>query len=107
MGEGGGEGSKRGPRPHREKGGKSGGVGEWHCEVRWGARRVVVRRAQGAVGGCCRRRWGKESLKETCHHKLSLGKKKKLTFTSYRRSLRGRPRLTGRVLADEGIRRRG
>ena len=34
--------------------GKLGEVGEWQCEVRWGARRVVARRAQGAVGNVSR-----------------------------------------------------
>ena len=43
---------------HREKGGKLGEVGEWQCEVRWGARRVVARREQGAVGNVSRREWG-------------------------------------------------
>ena len=49
---------------YREKGGKLGEVGEWQCEVRWGARRVVARREQGAVGNVSRREWGKR------HHKL-------------------------------------
>ena len=44
--------------------GKLGEVGEWQCEVRWGARRVVARREQGAVGNVSRREWGKR------HHKL-------------------------------------
>ena len=35
-----------------------GEVGEWQCKVRWGARRVVVRRAQGAVGSVSRGEWG-------------------------------------------------
>ena len=35
-----------------------GEVGEWQCEVRWGARRVVARRAQGAVGKVSRGEWG-------------------------------------------------
>ena len=38
--------------------GKLGEVGEWQCEVRWGARRVVARREQGAVGNVSRREWG-------------------------------------------------
>ena len=38
--------------------GKQGEVGEWQCEVRWGARRVVVRRAQGAVGKVSKRGMG-------------------------------------------------
>ena len=33
-------------------------MGEWQCEVRWGARRVVARRAQGAVGNVSKREWG-------------------------------------------------
>ena len=38
--------------------GKSGEVGEWQCEVRWGARRMVARREQGAVGNVSRGEWG-------------------------------------------------
>ena len=38
--------------------GKLGEVGEWQCEARWGARRVVARREQGAVGNVSRREWG-------------------------------------------------
>jgi hypothetical protein len=43
---------------YREKGVNWGGLGEWQCEVRWGARRVVARREQGAVGNVSRREWG-------------------------------------------------
>ena len=42
--------------------GKLGEVGEWQCEVRWGARRVVARREQGAVGNVSRREWGESVI---------------------------------------------
>ena len=55
--------------------GKLGEVGEWQCEVRWGARRVVARREQGAVGNVSRREWGNFERKR--HHKLNPGRKRR------------------------------
>ena len=34
-------------------------MGKWQCEVRQGARGMVVRREQGAVGNVSRGEWGK------------------------------------------------
>ena len=46
----------------REKGAGWGGLGEWQCEVRWGARRAVARRERGAVGNVGRRESQSENV---------------------------------------------
>ena len=50
--------------------GRSGEVGEWQCEVRWGPRRMVARREQGAVGNVSRG----NAAKGMRHHKLKTWK---------------------------------
>ena len=55
--------------------GRSGEVGEWQCEVRWGARRMVARREQGAVGNVSRGEWGNSKTKKVITNPRIPGKK--------------------------------
>ena len=57
--------------------GRSGEVGEWQCEVRWGARRMVARREQGAVGNVSRGEWGNSKRKSVITNSRIPGKKGK------------------------------